>query len=1043
MTTKWQEDILKSFVKEISPTKQFTDSFDDFVKNRIREVISLLKPIHAADGDRWIKIKILGGTLKKPAMLEKNGDSRSDGNDFTPQECRLRNLTYGGPLYVDFQVERSDGKNSFLKDVYIGRIPIMVFSSMCHLCDPNKRTAAGECDKDPGGYMIINGQEKSMIGQKIPMNNRMITYLKNGVSACAVKSERRKRVHVTTIKYKANTSISCTFPRLEEEVPLMVILMAMGVDLNELRSVFTTEENALLEASFRNLPSTVEEAKRRIRIREVYNVGLSEDERLQNAFENVLVPHMKMEYKAVFLVTMVQELLAVATGKIKPTDRDSVANQRVETACSLMTGLFLHLMIKVCNDTKLYLQKAFPKLKKGITDEKINKWVSKINTITDGFQYSLATGNWNTTFVDRQQRKGVAQALQRLTYISTVSQLRRVSSAVEKTQKLPKPRYLHGSHWGRYCPAETPEGAPCGLENQLTVQSYISIERDASVLRKAIQQFLIPVEIGNLTFTQVFINGTYEGSTKRPKDLVFKIRKLRRTGQYAKDMSITHKTWRNHIHISTTAGRICRPLMIVEDGKCVCESLQGLSFTELCNRGAIEYLDCEEEDSGLTAFFVKDITPEHTHCEISNAMMNGLCAATIPFSDRNPGTRNTYQCAMAKQAQGVNAANFQTRMDTTTNIMWYGQKPLVGTKLSDEYGVHDLPSGINAIVAIMPFMYNQEDSIIINQSALDRGFARADTYKTIKESLSGKENSKFEKPKKKRKVGKYNNLEEDGLVRPGTAIKPGDCVIGKVTRRDHEVEDESKLSHVKGTIDKVIMYQERNGDRAVKVRVRQTRVPVIGDKFSSRHGQKGTAGMFFQQEDMPFTIDGIVPDIIINPHAIPSRMTIGHMIECLAGKVSSLDGNFTDASPFNGRSVKDLMEQLKSLGFNSKGNETLYSGITGEKVKAEIFMGPTFYQRLKHNVEDKIHARGRGKRNALTHQPNDGRINGGGLRVGEMEKDSFNAHGVPYVINERMCVSSDAHTMKIKGKEVTIPYAAKLLFEELKSMCINVDLRVK
>ncbi|MBH45114.1 MAG: hypothetical protein CMC93_00680, partial [Flavobacteriaceae bacterium] len=787
----------------------------------------------AKDKDKWVEIKIIGGTLKSPALLERNGDSRSDGKDFTPMECRIRNLTYAGPLYVDFHVTRSDNTNTVLKDVYLGRIPVMVYSSLCHLSDPSKRVAAGECSKDPGGYLIINGQEKSMVGQKTGMICRMVTYLKNGVSACAVKSERNKRVYVTTIKYKANTSISCTFPRLQEEVPLMVILIAMGVNVQEIRSVFSTEENALLEASFRNLPSSIEEAKRRIRIREVYNIGLSEEERLQNAFENVLVPHMKMEHKAVFLISMVQELLAVATGKIKPTDRDSVANQRVETACSLMSGLFLHLMIKVCNDMKLYFQKALPKLKGNITNEKILKQVSRTNTITDGFQYSLATGNWNTTFVDRQQRKGVAQALQRLTYISTVSQLRRVSSAVEKTQKLPKPRYLHGSHWSRYCPAETPEGAPCGLENQLTVQSYISIERDPTVLRKAIQQFLIPVTVQNLKHTLVFINGIYEGSTKRHVDLVDKIRKLRRTGQYAKDMSITYKSWRNHIHISTTAGRICRPLMIVTDGKCVCESLQGLSFNELCRRGAIEYLDCEEEDTGLTAFFVKDITDEHTHCEISNAMMNGLCAATIPFSDRNPGTRNTYQCAMAKQAQGVNAANFQNRMDTTTNIMWYGEKPLVSTKLSDEYGVHDLPSGINAIVAIMPFTFNQEDSIIINQSALDRGFARADTYKTVKESLSGKENSSFEKPNKRRKVGKYSNLEDDGLLRPGTEVNPGDCVIGKVTRREDGIEDESKLSNVKGTIDKVIMYQERNGDRAVKVRVRQTRVPVIGDKFVS------------------------------------------------------------------------------------------------------------------------------------------------------------------------------------------------------------------
>lgn len=825
----FQKQIVQSFVESVSITSQFTDSFDDFTTNRIKEIVSLLRPIRASDKDRWIEIKITGGTLKKPAILEYNGDSRSDGKDFTPNECRLRNLTYAGPLYVDLNITRSDGVNSVLRDVYIGRIPVMLYSSTCHLSNLKLRQVSGECNKDPGGYFIINGNEKSLVAQKSPMNNRMITYLKNGVSACAVKSERNKRVHVTTIKYKANTSISCTFPRLEEEVPLLVILMAMGVNVENIRSVFTTEENALLEASFRNLPTSVEEAKRRIRIREVYNVGLSEDERLQNAFENVLVPHMKMEHKAVFLISMIQELLAVATGKIKPTDRDSVANQRVETACSLMSGLFLHLMIKVCNDMKLYFQKALPKLKNNITDQKILKFVSRTNTITDGFQYSLATGNWNTTFVDRQQRKGVAQALQRLTYISTISQLRRVSSAVEKTQKLPKPRYLHGSHWGRYCPAETPEGAPCGLENQLTVQSYISIERDPTVLRKAIQQFLIPVTVENLKHTQVFINGIYEGSTNCHENLVNKVKHIRRTGQYAKDMSIIYKSWRNRIHISTTSGRICRPLMIVTDGKCVCESLQGLSFSELCRRGAIEYLDCEEEDTCLVAFFLKDITKEHTHCEISNAMMNGLCAATIPFSDRNPGTRNTYQCAMAKQAQGVNVANYQSRMDTTTNILQYGQKPLVSTSLANEYGVHELPSGINAIVAIMPFTFNQEDSIIINQSALDRGFARSDTYKTIKESLSGKEQSSFEKPKKKRKVGKYNELDEDGLLKPGTVVNPGDCVIGKVTN----VEDESKLSNVKGTIDKVIMFQERNGDRAVKVRVRQTRVPVIGDKFVS------------------------------------------------------------------------------------------------------------------------------------------------------------------------------------------------------------------
>ena len=1031
----WQESIVKRFVKEISLTKQFTDSYDDFVKHRVREIVSLMRPIRANFEEDFIELQLTGGSVKEPVMLEKDGTVRP----IMPNECRIRNMTYSAPLYVDVHVTRGKGKPSVIRDVYIGRIPVMIYSSLCHLRDKDKRVKYGECEKDPGGYFIVNGNEKSLVGQKASMHNRMITYFKNGVSACAVKSERNRRVHVTTIKYKDNTPITCTFPRLEEETPLMVILMAMGVNVHDIRKVFNAEENACLAASFRNLPSSVEEARSQVKIREVYCVGLKDG--LDRAFDTVLIPHMDMKSKPVFLISMVQELLAVATNKVEPTDRDSVVNQRVETCCSLLSTLFLHLMIKMCNDTRLFCQKFLPKLKRGIPDEKIRKWLSNSNSVTDGFQYSLATGNWNTTFVDRQQRHGVAQALQRLTYISMMSQLRRVSSSVDKTQKLTKPRWLHGTHWGRYCPAETPEGGPCGLETQLSVQSYISLDRDPQAVRRVVQQYLLPISVLNLSHCQVFINGSYEGSTDDTKRLMETVLHGRRTGQFAKDMSISKK--RNKIHISTTSGRICRPLLIVENGTCVYEKTKGadsMSFEQLMQEGVIEYLDCEEEDTAYVSFFVKDITKEHTHCEISNAMMMGLCAASIPFSDRNPGTRNTYQCAMAKQAQGVNATNFQLRMDTTTNIMWYGQKPMVSTKLANEYGVHDLPTGMNAIVAIMPFHgFNQEDSIIVNQSALDRGFARADTYKTIRESLSGKDKSVFQRPTRKKKRGNYRSLEEDGMLRPGITVKPGDCIIGKMVGK----EDNSKLAAVNGTVDKVIMYQERNGDRAVKVRVRQTRIPVIGDKFSSRHGQKGTVGMLVQQEDMPWTMDGIVPDIIINPHAIPSRMTIGHLIECLTGKVSAMNGTLGDASPFNGRKVEDIMQELHTAGFKCTGDEKLYSGITGEGIKAQIFMGPTYYQRLKHMVDDKIHARGRGRRNELTHQPNEGRREGGGLRVGEMEKDSFNSHGVPYVINERMCVSSDAHEMMVKGKKVTIPYAAKLLFEELQSMCIKVDLIVK
>lgn len=1009
-----------------------------------------MRPIDVNVGDKHINLRITGGRCEKPIMLEKDGTVRVRGEFNTnvtdgilPQECRIRNLTYSGPFYVDVHVERSDQADTIIPDVFIGNIPIMVFSSLCHLnnADPVKH---GECDMDPGGYFIVNGGEKSIVPQKNAMHNRLITYERNGVTSCAVKSERNRRIHVTTLSFKDNCSIMCTFNRLEEEIPIMCLLIAMGFDVESMRSVFSTEENNILAPSFRNLPPTRDEARRRIRIREVYNVGLSEDERLDNALSYVFIPHISPEDKPVYIISMIQELLAVYTGKIKRTDRDSVANQRVDTCCTLLSNLFLQLMIKLSTDIKLLCQKSLPKLKKGITDEKIRNWFSKSNTLTDGLSYSLATGNWNTTYVDRATRAGVSQSLQRLTYISTISQLRRVSSSVEKTTKIPSSRWLHGTHHGNYCNSETPEGASCGLENQKTLQTYISLGRNPSVVIDVIKQYLEPKNVENLKHPQVFVNGIYEGSTKTPKRLVETFLFTRRTGQIEKDMSISYKQERNHIHISTTSGRMCRPLLIVKNGRCVYENTKDadkMSFNQLCSEGVIEYLDAEETDTTLIGFFVKDLTSSHTHCEISNDLMNGLCASTIPFSDHNPGVRNSYQCAMAKQASGTNAANFQHRMDTTSHNMWYGQKPLATTNLASEYGVHDLPTGINAIVAIMPYEgLNQEDSIIVNESAVDRGFGRCDTYRTMRDSLSGKEDSAFKKPIKKRRVGKYNALEEDGMLRPGIVVKPGDCVIGKVSGED----DNSKMATVNGTIDKVMIYQERNGDRACKVRIRQHRVPTVGDKFSSRHGQKGTIGMKYTQEDMPYCpFTGMVPDIIVNPHAIPSRMTIGHLVECLSSKSAAINGTISDASPFTGRTVEDMMQELHDAGFNRKGTQTLISGISGKPIKAMIFFGPTFYQKLKHMVGDKIHSRGRGRMNELTHQPNDGRSNGGGLRVGEMEKDSFNSHGVPWVINERMCTSSDAHEMVIKGKKVIVPYAAKLLFEELQSMCINVDLQVK
>ena len=1059
--------IVDRYTKDVSLTRQSCDSFDDFIHKRIQEIISELHPIECTyfgpTETREISMRILNASIKRPVMLEHDGTSRP----IYPNECRLRDLTYGAPMYSDIEVTRK-GKTDILKDVYMGRIPVMIYSSLCYLRKPEDRIKYQECPNDPGGYFIINGNEKSLVGQKSPMTNRLISYAKGDTCAVAVKSTNRRRVYVTTVSYKPNCPIMCTFPRLQNEVPLMNILIALGMSVEDVRSVFNPEELALLDASFKSLPSDVEEAKRRLPIREVYNVTDTVEERLRDAFENVMIPHIEMDHKGLFFLGMVKELMAVATGEIKPTDRDAANNQRIEGACELMTSLFHHLMIKCTNDVKLICQKSLSRLKRGIPDEKIIKWFSQMTSITDGLQTALATGNWNTTFVNRTQRVGVAQALQRLSLMATISQLRRISSSIDSTQKLAKPRYLHGTHWGRYCPFETPEGQPCGLETQLSIQAWISLQTDPMIIEKVVRQYILPVSVANFRKgAKVYINGKYCGNTTKIQNLLHTVRKLRRTGQCSKDISVSCDT-RKNIHISTTSGRLCRPLLIVKNKKCLYkEKHKSLPWSELLTRGIIEYVDCEEENTMLVAFKPEDVHKEdYTHCEISCSMIYGLSAATIPFSDHNPAPRNVYQSAMGKQAQGVPMLNYQTRFDTTQNILQYGQRPLVSTKLADLYGIHECPAGQNCVVAIMCWEgFGQEDSIVLNQSAIDRGLGRADRYKTISEAVSSnKDKAVFTIPSRKRKFGKYNKLDKDGLVQPGEILDAKDCIIGKQTEIMGAVqktfEDSSVMTDYAGKVDDVTMYQQRNGERAVKMKIRTQRIPIVGDKFSSRHGQKGTIGMTYTQENLPWTIDGIVPDIIVNPHALPSRMTIAHLFETLAGKTAALSGKFVDASPFTGLMIEDIAKELKTYGFQSHGNETLYSGYTGEPLQAKVFMGPIYYQRLKHMVDDKIHARGRGRMNALTGQPNEGRKNGGGLRVGEMEKDSFNSHGVPYVINERMMVSSDAKKIfickyckqkPIPGKEccrrgetieMTIPSATDLLINELQSMCINVKMIV-
>ena len=620
---------------------------------------------------------------------------------------------------------------------------------------------------------------------------------------------------------------------------------------------------------------------------------------------------------------------------------------------------------------------------------------------------------------------------------------------------------------------------------------------------------ILPSVIAAPGTTKIFVNGNWVGIHRDPKVLLDHFLSLRRKLDIDAEVSIVRDIAESEIRIYTDAGRICRPLFIVdpETQELVIkkshiarlqlhrESEEKMTFTNLLLEGIVEFIDTEEEETAMIAMEPADLLGDdtysstYTHCEIHPCMILGVCASIIPFPDHNQSPRNTYQSAMGKQAMGIYASNYQVRMDTMAHVLHYPQKPLCTTRSMEFLHFRELPSGVNVVVAIMIYTgYNQEDSLIMNQSAIDRGLFRSSYYRcyndqekaTSSGSMQSLLSESFEKPStdncRGMKFGDYSKLDDDGLVQAGTRISGDDILIGKTspvspgigvpsryTKRDCSTPMKSTDN---GIVDNVLLSTTKEGYRFTKVRIRNIRVPQVGDKFASRHGQKGTIGMNYRQEDMPFTAEGIVPDIIVNPHAIPSRMTIAQLIECLLGKVVVFQGCEGDATPFTDVTVEDISKRLHAMGYQRHGNEAMYQGHTGRPLNARVFIGPTFYQRLKHLVDDKVHSRARGPVAMLTRQPLEGRSRDGGLRMGEMERDCLITHGCASFMRDRFFCNSDQYRIHVcemcgltaqanlkkmtyecrspmcigkpyKISQIEIPYACKLLFQELQSMCIS------
>ena len=1149
--------VISAYFSQHGLVSQQIGSFNQFVGNNIKEIVDENKVLKIEMDPSYkrnaepITYELNFGDVKiaaNPQILESN---EKINKQLFPNEARVRNLDYLSDLSVEAFLKEKKGEDSDerilgKKQTYpIGKIPIMIRSKYCSLNNKTdiQRIELRECEFDQGGYFIIGGGEKVIVAQERMATNFVYVFNKKEQSGFSWQAEvrssldgsNRPPVQFAVKIAKKNTHmqndlgglITARIPYIKSDVDIVILFRALGLESDKDiidYIVFDESDNSfkeLLRPSIELFSSDYkdkDECLEYLGNRATKGTADSREKRIKRAEEILrkdMLSHVSIERgaeskKAFFIGYMIYRLGNCALGRAFGDDRDHYGKKRLDMSGVLLTGIF-----------RQYFRNFLKSVESNIKDKLKNDKTGRINLedvfdtniITNGMKYALATGNWGKNRVGVVLKTGVAQVLQRLTFMSSLSHLRRLNTPLEKTGKITKPRQLHNTHWGMLCPAETPEGQACGLVKNLSLMAFVSVGTPSKLIQRDLDEIPDFQKLSELSpesirgKSKIFINGSWVGITNNPEDIMERLIGQRRKACISKEISIVNNFMNKEIRIYTDSGRSLRPLFVVEKYKNENNETssrlkitkqdirdltdQKMKFDDLVDNGVIEFLDVEEEESSMIAMKITDLVNNrhycttYTHCEIHPAMILGVAASIIPFPDHNQSPRNVYQSAMGKQAIGIYSTNFNMRMDTLSYLLFYPQKPLVVTQSMEFLKFKALPAGINAIVAIMCYTgYNQEDSVIMNQSSIDRGLFRSAFFRTYtsEQRIESKlKNEQFEVPDRRQvskyRMGNYGKLDCEGLIPPGTKVRGDDIIIGKTGLIQYD-EDDEKAEIIKrktdlseairpseeGTIESVMLTTNRSGYTIAKVKCRSVRIPQIGDKFASRHGQKGTIGMTYRQEDMPFSMEGITPDIIVNPHAIPSRMTIGHLIECLNSKVAALRGLEGDSTPFTSVTVDRIANHLHQLGYQKHGNETIFNGFTGRKVDMLIFFGPTYYQRLKHMVDDKIFSRARGPVQILTRQPTEGRARSGGLRFGEMERDCMISHGAALFLKERLMDVSDkyrVHVCQTCGLfavadidsqtfrcnlckedsagivQATIPYACKLLFQELMAMHIT------
>ncbi|XP_074579327.1 DNA-directed RNA polymerase III subunit 2 [Curcuma longa] len=1120
--------LIPAFLKVRGLVKQHLDSFNYFTDHGIKKILQA-NNILVCRHDPNFFLRYTNIEVGKPVIGVDHSMER-----LTPHLCRLSDRTYAAPIMVDveYTVANQATKNPEVKrlaGLVIGRMPIMLRSSRCVLSgkDDAELAKLGECPLDPGGYFIVKGTEKVILMQEQLSKNRIIidTDTKGRVAASVTSSTHETKSK--TVFFMDKGKIYLQLNQFNKPIPIMVVLKAMGMESDQEIVQMVGRDPRYGDLLF---PSIQECASERIYTQQQAlnfldgKIGRSNPTNHGNKktglakviLQDVFLAHVPLYeghfrprwiYAAVMLRRMLDAILNADTFD----DKDYMGNKRLELSGQMISLLFEDLFKSMNTHILELANRAYEKASRSSRLDFIH-FLRQNNDITLGLERSISTGNWDLKRF-KMHRKGVSQVVSRLSYIAALGHMTRVSPQFEKTRKVSGPRALHPSQWGMLCPCDTPEGEGCGLTKNLALLTHVTTDEEDGPLISLC--YTLGVEDLALLSGEelhlpgsflVMFNGLILGKHRQPKVFAANMRKLRRRGKIGEFVSIFVNEEQHCVYIASDGGRVCRPLVIADRGISrikdyhMKELQLGIrTFDDFLRDGLVEYLDVNEENNALIALYENEADDSEkkkgdiTHIEIEPLTLLGVCAGLIPFPHHNQSPRNTYQCAMGKQAMGNIAYNQLCRADSLLYLLVYPQRPLLTTKTIELVGYDKLGAGQNATVAVMSYSgYDIEDAIVMNKSSLDRGFGRCISmkkYSVVKEIYSNGATDRIVKPRKDKENQRMQILDGDGIAAPGEIIRNNDIYVNKETPintrerpsgpmvlKDEEYRKSPAV--YKGpegetcVVDRVILCSDASNKLCIKCIIRHTRRPELGDKFSSRHGQKGVCGIIVQQEDFPFSERGICPDLIMNPHGFPSRMTIGKMIELLGGKAGVSCGRFHYGSVFgepggHADKVEDISNTLVQHGFSYSGKDFLYSGITGCPLQAYIFMGPIYYQKLKHMVIDKMHARATGPRVMLTRQPTEGRSRDGGLRLGEMERDCLIAYGASMLIFERLMLSSDPYQVQVcrqcgllgyynyklktafcstckNGENIStirLPYACKLLFQELQAM--NVVPRLK